>query len=272
LALTCGVLLACAGFFYQRLDWLAVWYANGMVTLTDEQEQRLRNTVRDGVAWHRTTQLPRYRALLEEIDRDTDGMMTADQVAQHYDEMVGLWDVLLTRMVEDAAPLLRSLTPEQRDELFENLAEDNEDLRDEYAGSTPELRRKRRSKATIRAVQRFTGGLTEPQKAFVNASLDGMHDLAEEWLTRRRAWQLQFRAVLDSPADGTAFAAALRDLALRPDQFDSVEYRRKVSENRQMVFDMLAQLTGQLTPAQRDRMGRKLRGYAADLDELTQPG
>jgi hypothetical protein len=182
--------------------------------------------------------------------------------------MVELWDVLLVRLVDDVAPLLRGLTSEQRSELFDNLAEDNEELWEEYAGSTSQMRRQRRSKATIRILQRFMGRLTDEQKSTVHAGLDGMHDVAEEWLARRQNWQANFRALLEGTAAGAEFTTALRDLVLRPDQFDTVAYRRKVADNRERVFVMLAELTGQMTTTQRDRMGRKLREYASDLDEL----
>ena len=268
-AAVCVALSGCTGFLYKRLDWLVVWYVNGVVTLDDAQEQEVRRIVTAGLDWHRTTQLPRYRVFLQDLDRDTDGPMTATLVERRYDEMVALWDVMLIRLADDAAPLLASLTLEQRQELFENLEHDNEEIWEEYAGSTPELRRARRSKTTMRVLQRFMGRLTDDQRVSVRAAVDGMHDVAEEWLERRRAWQARFREVLESGTAGAEFSAAMRDLALRPDQFDSVEYRRKVTENRQLIFRMLADLSGRMTTAQRDRMGRKLREYATDLDSLT---
>lgn len=265
----CMALGACTGLVYKRLDWLAAWYVNGLVTLDDSQEQQLREIVRSGVAWHRDTQLPLYQALLDNLDRDIDAPMSAERVAQRYDEMVALLDVLTERLVSDGVPLLASLTAEQRGELFASLEEQNEELREEYSGSTPELRRKRRERTTIRVLQRFMGSLTDDQEMLVHARLDGMHDVAEEWLERRWAWQGKFRAVLEGGATGAEFAAALRDLALRPGQFDSAAYQRKVSENRQLVFRMLADLSDTMTAKQRDRMSRKLREYATDLDELT---
>jgi hypothetical protein len=261
-------LAGCAGFVYQRLDWLAVWYVNGMVSLEEAQERQLRDIVRSGLDWHRSTQLPLYQEFLSQLDRDTDGPMSVALVEQRYEDMVSLWDPLVSRLVADSAPLLASFTAGQRTELFESIAEDNEEIWDEYAGSTPEARRKRRSKTTIRVLQRFMGHLDAEQRALVNARLDGLHDVAEEWLMRRRAWQAQFRAVLEGDTAEPAFSAALRDLALRPDQFDSAEYRRKVEENRQIVFGMLAELTSLMTGAQRERMGRKLREYSADLEAI----
>lgn len=268
-AALCVVLAGCAGFVYKRLDWLAVWYVNGLVTLDEAQEQALRRIVKDGLAWHRGAQLPLYQAMLDNLDRDVDGPMSVARVEQRYDEMVALWDVLAERLVGDAAPLLESLTIAQRNELFASIEEQNEEFREEYSGSTAELRYKRRVRTTIRVLQQFMGRLTEEQRTLVEAHLRAMNDVADEWLERRALWQANFRAVLDGNLRGAEFSAALRDLALRTEQFDSAEYRRKVSENRQIAFRMLADLSSIMTPKQRERMSRKLREYATDLDELT---
>jgi hypothetical protein len=268
-AALCAILAGCAGFFYKRLDWLAAWYVNGLVTLDEDQEQALRRMVKDTVAWHRGAQFPLYQAMLDNLDKDVDGPMSVARVEQRYDEMVALWDVMVERLVGDAAPLLDSLTIDQRNELFASIEEQIEDFREEYSGSTAELRYKRRVRTTIRVLQQFMGRLTEEQRMLVRARLATMNDVADEWLERRALWQANFRAVLDGNLRGAEFAAALRDLALRPEQFDSAEYRRKVSQNRQIAFRMLADLSSIMTPKQRERMSRKLREYAAELDELT---
>lgn len=266
------VLAGCATFVYKRLDWLAVWYVNGLVSLDESQESLLRAVVRDTLEWHRATQLPLYRAYLAQLDLDTDAAMPAELVARRYEEMVALWDPLVRRMADDLAPLLGSFTAEQRDELMASLEEDNEEIWQQYAGSTPEVRRKRQTKTTIRVIQRFMGRLTDAQKELLGVHLAGLHDLAEAWLTRRRAWQTRLREVLEENAsDVTLLRAAVQDLALRPEQFDPPEYRRLAADNRHMVFAMLADLSASMTPVQRERMGRKLREYADDLDALTRP-
>jgi hypothetical protein len=256
------------GFLYKRLDWLVVWYVNGLVSLDEVQEDELREIVAAGLEWHRTTQLPRYVAFLAAVDEDTDGAMTVDLVRQRYDEMVVLSDALLAYLGGAATPLLRSLTTQQIEELFENLEDDNEELWDEYAGSTTERRQQRRAKATMRALGRFTGRLTDAQEMLIRQRLAGMHDIAADWLERRRGWQHRFRQLLGSSLPKDEFEAGLRSLLVDPNQFDGTEYRRRAEENLQTVFTMLADLSGELEPAQRERMGKKLRQYATDLDAL----
>jgi hypothetical protein len=165
--------------------------------------------------------------------------------------------------------VLGNLSTDQRNELFASIEEQNEEFREEYSGSTPELRQQRRARTTIKILQRLMGRLSGEQEALVRVRLAAMHDVTDEWLERRQVWQASFRAVLDSGLRGDDFSAAIRNLALRTEQFDSAEYRRKVEDNRQMVFRMLAELSGMMTPKQRERMSAKLREYAADLDELT---
>jgi endonuclease III len=53
-----------------------------------------------------------------------------------------------------------------------------------------------------------------------------------------------------------------------PNQKDDPDYRRKVDENRQMVFAMFAALSEQFTDKQRKRLSARLNNYAEDFEIL----
>ncbi|OEF25762.1 hypothetical protein A1QC_08320 [Vibrio rumoiensis 1S-45] len=55
-------LSACSStqFFYDRLDWMVAQYVDRYVTLNDDQESQLKQSVNDVKQWHREHQLPQY--------------------------------------------------------------------------------------------------------------------------------------------------------------------------------------------------------------------
>lgn len=256
------------GMAYKRMDWLVSWYVNGLVDLDESQEAHLRRIVDNTMAWHRQTQLPKYVALAEELAAESNRPTSAAQLEARYQQVAGYLDDFLQHVIPDVAPLLRSLSASQLAELRENLAEDNEDMWDEYAGTTPEKRAARRAKTTLRVLQRFVGRLRSAQSAAVKADLAGMDDVSEQWLGRRRLWQEKFLLLVASPPPGAEFAAALQHMALNPNQFDSVDYRRQVDRNRGIVMGMLAELSTGLSDTQRQHLQRKFLEYAGDLQTI----
>jgi hypothetical protein len=256
------------GFVYNRLDRVVSWYVNGMVSLDEAQDRQLHDSVRRTLEWHRHSELPRYIRMLEEMAEESAAPISATRLEQRYRQVAGFMDTFIVHANPEVASLLRTLDADQLDELEQSLREDAEDLWDDFGGETPELRRKRRSKTTVKAIQRFTGRLTSEQRTLVASRTSGMHDVTEEWLERRGNWQQRFLALLRVPPPGTALDAALLDLALRPDQFDTPEYRVAVEANRLIVMGMLADLSSTLTLKQREHLIRKFAGYAEDLREL----
>lgn len=261
-----------AGFVYDRLDWLVSWYVNGLVSLDNAQEEQLRTSVQQTLAWHRETQLTRYTAFLQDLSTQMQGPVTAEIMEQRYQEMANLLDDTIERVVTEAAGLLETLRDDQVAELMASLEEDNEDLWEEYAGATPEIRQKRRLKSALRFLQRFTGRLSVEQRALVELRLTGMQDNSEAWLERRRQWQGRLFSLLRERPPGRDLEAALRDMALNPDQFDSAGYRRQVEDNRRIIMGMLAEVINGLNPRQRGHLVGKINEYSDALREISERG
>lgn len=263
---------ACAGFVYNRLDTVVSWYANRWVSLDDEQERALRDLVNRTLDWHRRTQLPSYMQALEAMAVESAAPLSAERFGERYRQTSDFADALARRVAPDLAALLRTLSPEQIAELAESVAEDNEELLEDYAGPTAEVRHERRVKQALRAIQRLTGRLSKEQRALVDRRLAEMQDLTDEWLDRRLHWQERFFELLRTPPPGERFSAELLELLISPDKFDKPEYRREVEKNRAVIYAMLAELSTGLTPRQRTHLAAKLREYADDLRDIAVQG
>lgn len=253
---------------YNQLDWLALWYVQDYFDMDDAQEAQAKAVIARTLTWHRATQLPRYstltRNLLEGIGAPPDPLFIADR----YAEIVELWDTLLQRICPEVAALLQTLSDEQVEELFANLAEENEELAEDYSGSTAEERRKKQDKAIIRTFRRFTGRLNDTQDALIHRSGAGLHDLSADWLRRRAAWQQQLRILLVGRKSDPRFAERLTNLMLNPNQFDPPGYRQLVVENQQRSFQLVTEVLGSLSVAQSEHLRKNLTTYAGDFDAL----
>jgi hypothetical protein len=277
LALRAALLALCAALLlsgcavrtvYNQLDWLTIWYTGRYFERTPEQEAGIREIVDRNFDWHRSAHLPRYSALLRTASAALGGSVEAGQLAGWYDESTILWAEFREQLLPDLTSFLATLSDEQVDDMFERLARDNEELAEEYSGATPAKRRQRQDKTILRTISRVTGRLSPEQTSLVQAHTARMHDVADEWIGRRRAWQSAFRQALATRNSAPEFASALADLVSNPDQFDTPDYRRRADDNRRIIYSMLADLSAALTPDQRRHAREWLEDLALDMDRL----
>ncbi len=253
---------------YNQLDWLALWYVEDYFDLDAAQEAQARQMIGRTITWHRQTQLPRYASLVRTVQAGTTPPVEPAFLADRYAEVVALWDDLLRQVAPDFAVLLQSLSDEQVEELFENLADENRELEEDYSGISREERRVKQDKAIIRAFRRFTGRLSPDQEVLVRTHTARFHDLSADWLKRRAAWQAEFRVVMAGRRANPQFAERIKDLMLHPNQFDSPGYRKLVLENQQASFRLVAAVLDSLSPRQSEHLRKHLATYASDFDAL----
>ncbi len=253
---------------YNQLDWLALWYVEDYFDLDPAQEEQARKMIGQTISWHRQTQLPRYASLMRTVQGGITPPVDAAFLADRYAEVVALWDDLLRQVAPGFAGLLQSLSDDQVDDLFENLADENRELEDDYSGVSREERRAKQDKAIIKAFRRFTGRLSPEQELLVREHTAQFHDLSADWLRRRAAWQAEFRVLMAGRKSDPLFAERITDLMLHPNQFDSPGYRKLVLENQKSSFRLVAAVLDSLSPKQSEHLRDHLTTYARDFDAL----
>ena len=270
LALLASVLLTgcVVRIAYGQLEWPTRWSVESYLDLNDGQERLVREIIGRNLAWHRATELPQYAAYLRELRAGLSGPVSAEFMARQYATTLVISDRTLQQISPDIARLLLTLNDEQVSEFIDEIEERNTELAEEYSGYAPEVRRKKQDRSIIRVFRWFTGTLSPDQEAVVKSHTAGMHDLTEQWLQRRRAWQSAFFILLEGRSGNVAFERQLTDLLLDPNQFDSAEYRRLVAANREIAFAMSADVLSSLSPKQRKHLDDRLSGLATDFDAL----
>lgn len=269
LAAVCLLVLALgacsSNFIYNRLDTLAGWYIGSLVSLTESQQAQLRQWLSQTHSWHRESELNRYSSFLRDLAAQVMRPGSTAEYERTQKRFEGFWDDLIQKATPDATTLLLSLSPQQVDELVQNMEEKSRERLDEQADSDDWHREQ--AKSLTRFVKRWTGSVTEEQKTLIRSTADTIEPTHEEWLASTRAWQRALREGL-ALADPEARTATIQDLLARPDNEWTQEYVAKSQRNRQRYLALISSLDATSTPRQREHLRSELLKLAGQLDSI----
>jgi hypothetical protein len=96
-----------------------------------------------------------------------------------------------------------------------------------------------------------------------------MPENPDDRLATRRYRQSETMALLRAKADRERLIAGLRRLLIDADSWRGAESIRRQQARETQLFETLAALSATLTPAQREHLQQRLRGYVRTLTELS---
>jgi hypothetical protein len=271
--LLCVMLLAataagCAKLVYNRLDTLAALYVGNLVSLDDRQSSELRAWLAQALEWHREKELGRYATFLRELSSEVARPSNRATYERIFGQVEGFVADFAAQTAPQASRLLLELTPAQVEEFLANLAKKSQER---SADSLQEIRngswQASRAKETQRQVKRWTGTITEEQKALVRVMSQHIQPTTNEWLESQRRCRSALGAAFSNR--GTAQERILQ-LLREPDTQWTAQYKTKEASNREQALSLLTALDASLTPAQREHMQRELMTLAKRLDALTE--
>lgn len=272
LALACG-LAGCSNFFYNRLDTLAAWYIQDLVSLDAAQRSDLRAWLDSTLQWHRRTELTRYSQFLRGLAG------TAEHVGNTttYKEIETQVETFGARVVEQAAPdaarLLLSLSPAQLTEFETNLAKKS---RERNAESLKALANgkwhEQRAKDIEKQLKRWTGSITKEQQQLIAAESERFDSTTEDWLESQARWRkVMFGALQERFIAGqspVAIEERVLTLLRTPETQWTRAYQAKTARNREQSLLVLAAIDASLTPTQRSHLQRELTELARRIEGM----
>lgn len=265
----------CTHFFYNRLDTLAAWYIQDLVSLDDQQRSDVRSWLESTLQWHRSSELTRYAKFL----RTLAGTAMQPGNTTTYENIETQIEQFGSRLVEQAAPdaarLLMRLTPEQLEEFETNLAEKSRERNEENLKALADGKwHEKRAKDIEKQLKRWTGSVTKEQQQLIARQSTRFDSTTADWLESQARWrQAMFGALKKRFAAGQSPAAVEeRILALlrTPENQWTRAYQTKAAQNRQQSLAVLAALDASLTPEQRSHLQRELTELAQRLEQMTQ--
>jgi hypothetical protein len=270
-ALTVVVVLlltaACSSnFVYNRLDTLAGWYLGSLVSLDENQQQQLREWLGQTLDWHRQSELKRYADFLRDLSQQVLQRGTPATYDQTQKRFEGFWQELIGKTAPEAASLLQNLSPEQVDELIGNMEEKARE-RAEDEESDPDEWRRDQVKGLTKFLKRWTGGVTNEQRALIAASAAQLEPSQSDWLASQQAWRSALQNALNARAS-TERTARIEELLTKANNEWTQEYVDKSQRNRQRYMDLIGSLDATLSSRQREHLRSELLEVAGQLDTI----
>lgn len=274
LALALGV-TACTNFFYNRLDTLAAWYIQDLVSLDHGQRSNLRSWLEGTLQWHRKSELTRYVEFL----RDLAGTVAQPGNSTIYRGIESQVEEFGSRLVEQAAPdaarLLMSLSPAQLTEFESNLAEKSRERNEKNLKALADGKwHEKRAKDIEKQLKRWTGSVTKEQQQLIAQQSERFDSTTADWLESQGHWrEAMFGALQERFSAGQSPAAVeerILTLLRKPESQWTRAYQSKSTQNREQSLAVLAALDASLTPTQRSHLQRELTALAQQLEAMTQ--
>lgn len=272
-ALLTGLLIAgCASsFFYNRLDTLASWYFEDLVSLNDDQRVELRDWLERTLLWHRKSELHGYAQFVQEIA--TQVATPQNRVA--YERLRARFDVFVKKLADKTTPeasrLLLSLSPAQTDEMLDSLAEKSRERKEKHAKAVASNKWQREQREDIsEQLKRWTGAVSKQQDEIVTATVSELEPTYLDWAASQQAWRDALRKVLSGNHADAATQTSIAALLSDPTQQWTQAYAQKIARNRDRYLNMLAAIDASLSPAQRTRLQDELRKLAGQLEKLAE--
>ena len=266
-------LSACMGvkFGYNNLDWFVPWYLDDYLDLNVDQKAAFDQHLEVIWNWHRLNELPQYSNLLREIITDLDKeQMTLEKLHYFSDQSKTLYLKVVNKALEEGQPLIKSLNDEQLEELYENIAETDEEYKEYVADNDLEKREQKQLKSITKTFKKWIGKLSKKQKILLKTWTNDTMSTAElrvQYVAKVRG---SFKVAMAGRENMAQTNKQLLILATQPELLQSKELNDRIELNNQLFRQLLLDTIETLSPKQQRRLRKKILSYAEDFSELSQ--
>jgi hypothetical protein len=178
------------------------------------------------------------------------------------------WEALKDRTAPDMADLLVTLDAAQQQDLFENLADKNKEVEEEYKEYTEQERQKRASDKTIENFERWLGDLQPDQEALLRTWPAQFKPLDEERMAFRLKWQAALKGILAQSIPVEEKRKQLITLISKPDVYQTEEHKQKIVYNSKLLKKLILEFDKTVTQEQRGYLAGRLDYLIENFKEL----
>ena len=257
---------------YNQAPDLAYWQLDSYLDLSSEQSLQTKARLRQLHAWHRTTQLPAYAALLQRLQSQLPFDTTPAQVCSVAAEVRDKFTVILRQAEPTVAALGRQLEEPQRKRLAKKMAKNNAEETSERAGESEKARNDKRFELALERAERLYGPLGAAQQLVLSRRLDLSRPdellQASEKQRRQRDLLATIQPMAASQTSLDEALVAVHGWVERSLQSPDPAYRAYVLQLTQDSCHTIAELHNSTTAVQRSRAAQTLRRYGDDLQAL----
>lgn len=257
---------------YRYAETLISWQAGNYVSLTDEQDEILREETDKFLQWHAETQMPDYHQLLNDMYRLLQAPeITSETIESYSDDIAAHWLQIREQLVEPSIRLLQSFDDDQVSELLSNMQERLDDqaerlqnVESEVADGNLTFANERRAERFIDSFRSYAGRPNRSQEERINAWSEQAPVVNQQWYDYQQQWHNAFASALENRND-IGFAEQLHDLYTNPEQFRSADMNEKLAISNTESVALIVDLHESLTDRQRNRLTRRIDRLRRDI-------
>jgi hypothetical protein len=256
-------------FWYNRLDWVATWYVDDYVELSEQQEQQLEQWIRLKTQWHRQQELPKYIEWLEQLENDLQQGQIETRYDEHYRQLVAFYQTLVEQLGDDFAAMMVNLTDAQVTQLLKVLDKEDRELRKWLEKRDPQDRLEAREDDIKDGLSDWIGSLSKSQKALVRRWAQELKPTLKLRLDYREGWREKLQQALQQRQLPGA-TDAITELLTHAAKWQSDELKQRYQFNRELNRRYLIELYATLSEKQKRRLLSRLENYREDFIDLIQ--
>jgi hypothetical protein len=257
---------------YGNAPTLLSWRAAAYFDLDTGQRQELRSRLQTVHEWHRAERLAELVAIVDEVQARLDRKLSIDDGDWLVEVLLAHYRGVVERAIDESADLLGTVRADQIAALERRLDEENAEFADKWTDPPAGRVRMARFKRILGHAEDWLGRLEPSQRRWLQARLDTIPADYRAWHAYRRQRAAEFVALIAAP--GPAFRkvaavpvdrAALRRFALERDVRRSQAEHAAAEDISRAYIRLAVDLINDAAPEQRERLRRRLEGYATGL-------
>jgi len=252
---------------YNNAEPLVRYMAHDYFDLDERQSEQFRKRLELFHDWHRSVELPAYVSLLDATASKARSPVSREDLTWAAEALRSRYRALLAKAVEDAAPILVTLTPLQIAELEKRLAKANVKYAEEFVSGDGAHRA--RLKRMLKRFIDWTGDLTDLQEARIERFVKAHARLAALRLEDRRRWHGEAVTLIRGQRNAQALALSLGQVFTRPEAHRTPEYAEALARWEAELVDLVLDIDRTLSKEQRAQVVRRMEGYAEDFRVLS---
>jgi Family of unknown function (DUF6279) len=268
-AVAAATIIGCASvprLAYNNAPTFATWTVDDYFDLRDGQRDWVRERIGRLHAWHRKSELPEIRAVLNDMhDRVGASPWNESNVEQIYRRARASYERTVSEALPDMADFLLGLTPEQVVALEKKLAADNKKVARDVAKPT---RNAERGKRFADRIEDFTGSLSSAQRADIETTVASWPSIDAAWVADRKMRQAEMLKLMRTPLTKEQMVAGLKRLMLQQSTWRDPAYLAVIAQREQATIKMMTRLMNQITPEQQAALRKRLKSYEGDVIAL----
>ena len=259
-------------FAYDNIDWWVYWYLDDYIELNSEQEAQFDDYLNNWLQWHKSSELARYKAQLEQIKQQViNNELDYTQVTTHFEHAKAHWARVRNEVSPELVKMAKNLSDEQIVTLFAALEKENKEEEEELAAieeDSAEERMEKRIERMEENVSARIGKLSKEQKQIIATYADQFVPTMEEWISYRRNIQNAARRLFVARRVDSEFENKLLVLMKQPETYRSKAFNEASEHNTKTMATMIAEVASTLTTKQKDKLIENIDEFIETIENF----